>query len=101
MRNYTLIRLGVFASTLVTASSSYAARDWCIGGTNLPPCNGAPGKCTRNSDGSKGGFVADSAFVEKSWFLGWNVPYIDRYAQVCETAHVFGAARILNYSQIS
>ena len=59
---------------LITVAPASAANDWCIEDEDSPPCRGLPGKCTRNSDGSVGGFVANTARVEKAW--GRNKPYI-------------------------
>src|SRR6476620_5365800 len=63
------------------------------------PCGGAPGKCSINRDGTQGGFIAETAHVEKSpvnHFQGMyypfadfnpapkNIPYIGLFAQVCD-----------------
>jgi len=92
-------------SLLSNIHSSLAADTWCIADPLHPPCKGAPGKCTSNSNGEKGGFVADTAYVEQSW-LAWalgssrNRPFIGQFAQVCDTARVSGNARISDYSRV-
>lgn len=64
----------------------------------VPPCEGAQGRCTRNLDGTLGGFVADTAEVETKSIFGIfqkrNRFHLGQYAQVCERAHVSGNVRI-------
>ena len=95
-----------FLSSLFLFSSSlfaFAADDWCIENPAHPPCEGLPGNCTINSDGSLGGFVADTANVESTSICGFfskNIPYLARYTQVCDSAVVAGNAQILEYAQV-
>ncbi len=88
----------------ISISTVYSADgDWCIEDPNEPPCGGAEGECTINRDGSPGGFVADSAYVEKNFFsFIWNRnnPTIDRYAQVCDTAEVTGRSQIMDHAKV-
>ncbi len=66
----------------VTTAGVQEVGDWCIQDPVNPPCNGAPGRCTIHSDGSLGGFVADTAIVGSV--------DIGLHASVCETAQVTG-----------
>jgi len=72
---------------------------------NKTPCEGAKGKCSTNSDGSAGGFVADSAYVEKLpnrffWIKKKNRPYISPSVQVCGSSSVTEDARLDDYTQV-
>ena len=67
------------------------------------PCGGATGKCTKNKDGSPGGFVADTAMVEKeSHNLFWerNRSFLEKDSQVCDRAQVRGSARVDSQSKV-
>ena len=84
-------------------NSAYSHEYWCIQDLRNPPCNGKRGRCTRNSDGSKGGFVAYSAHVEKTWnsFYRKNKPYIGQFAQICDRARVHDYSRVEDYGSVS
>lgn len=90
-------------------SVAIAADDWCYRNILHPPCNGSPGRCTINADGSYGGFVASTATVDTittCCFWQRNLPYIGISAQVCdnaqvgENARIFGNARIYGNAQV-
>ncbi len=92
----------VFIGLFLFNISTYAGDDWCIITFVNPPCNSAPGNCTINFDGSLGGFVAKTAYVESVMVnglsrnrssIGLNVSICD-YAQVTGDALVAGAARV-------
>jgi len=91
-------RLFAACGIFLFAMTSYGAQHWCFQANGSAPCKGVEGRCTRNQDGSYGGFVADTAFIETRGIFGVfgkkNVPYLARYAQICESAKVFGDARI-------
>ena len=74
----------------------YAADNWCIQDPENLPCNGVPGECTINSNGSLGGFVAETATVELVIINGLkrNKPFIGLHTSICETAQVTGNAWI-------
>lgn len=81
---------------ILSGGDSFAAGTWCIEDSLNPPCQGAAGRCTKNSDGSLGGFVAKTATVQskRMLFSKVNVPYIGKFAQVCDYAEVSGNVRI-------
>ncbi len=95
--------LQIFFSSVLFFSlilpASYGAQNGCIQDKNFPPCGGQSGRCTQNSDYSLGGFVADTATVEVN-AAGKNIPYLDRYTQVCDFARVSGQARVSDNAQI-
>lgn len=97
-----IIKLLILINFITVA---YAADDWCILEPQEPPCLGAPGRCIRNSNGSLGGFVADTAQFN-SYF--WNRPpfnkrgaYLGQYAQLCEQAQISGSALVYGHARIS
>ncbi len=94
--------LGKFLLSLFFLSAQ-AAGTWCILYPDTPPCTGLPGVCTLNADGSKGGFVADTAYVEKTnyFFFKKNKPFIGKYAQVCENAQILDEAKVDGFAVIS
>ncbi len=83
--------------------STYAADVWCIEDRENPPCYGFPGRCTRNSDGSPGGFIADTATVESEMVSGLshNRPHIGLEASVCDRAHVTDHAHVADHALIT
>ena len=98
-----MTRSNIILFAFIFFSSPVFAGNWCLRDP-FPPCYGASGKCTRNSDGSKGGFVANTAYVQKTRYLKIyevNKPFISIGAQVCENAHVADDARILESALIS
>src|SRR4051812_2458918 len=80
MSHLPLVALIFFASPL-----SHAEDRWCYPEGDILPCNGAPGKCTRNADNSEGGFVADGVNVPlKLTIRGYrNKAKIHQTAQIC------------------
>lgn len=96
-----------FVLLALTNSNLFGAtsEDWCIENPTTPPCQGKPGRCTLNRDGSPGGFVAESAYIETQADLlepsvRINLPYLGRYAQVCEMAWVVGRASVTDKAKI-
>ncbi len=94
--------LKAFFFTTILASYS-AEGEWCIDDFNHPPCNGAPGACTLNSDGSLGGFVANTATVQKTIIslLQKNRPFISQFAQICDQAEISGLSKILGTAKVT
>ena len=83
--------------------SGHAQDNWCIQDPANPPCDGAQGRCTRNQDGSPGGFVANTATVEQvsyAYFWSRNRPFIGQYAQVCDHAGVYHDAQVRDSAKI-
>lgn len=77
--------------------------DWCISPSRPEPCGGAAGKCTMNEDRSWGGFVADTARIDTFTLKSGdpiNIPYLEKYAQICDSAQVIGNAQILGNVRI-
>ncbi len=90
----------VFRFLFIT--STYAADDWCIQDPENLPCNGAPGRCTINSNGDPGGFVAHTATVNQTgWIRSRNQPYIGLQASICDHAQVFENASIYRGAHVS
>ncbi len=87
----------------ISISFSYPADDWCMTSFANSPCYGAPGKCTRNLDGSLGGFVADTASIEFLMLKGFshNRPHIGLHASICDNARVYGDARVTGNGRVS
>lgn len=85
-------------------SEASDANERCTQDPSRPPCRGSPGRCTRNQDWSPGGFVANTASVEKgsSWFnvFRTNGPYISKYAQICDSAQISGSASVVGNAQV-
>ena len=75
--------------------SAEAIGNWCT------PCPGEQGRCTINSNFSRGGFVANTATVPKKRF-GRNAVYIGRHAKVCGKAKIFSPdVKILDQSIVT
>jgi len=106
VQSLTLVLTGYFSLSVLVPNVSLGAKmSWCISDPAHPPCGGARGKCSINSDGSHGGFVADTAFVESrsvlKVFRQRNVPYLASQVQVCGTSRVVGErVRLLGKVQI-
>lgn len=96
--------LTAFLLLLVLPSTqALADEDWCYLDGLDPPCDGSPGRCTINSDGSYGGFVADTATVETTSFFGFftrNIPYLGIHVQVCEEARVKEESTLKDFVQV-
>ncbi len=97
----------ILTLSIAKAASCLNNPDGCIVDPDHPPCNGAVGHCTQNADGSLGGFVAKTAYVQTQspfWgqFCGMsrNIPYLSPTAEVCDSARISGSARILDYAKI-
>ncbi len=87
--------------SILFITSTYAADDWCLQNREVPPCNGAPGRCTINLNGEQGGFVADTAtIIQIGWIQARNKPYIGLEASICDHARVTGDARITRNAQV-
>lgn len=102
---YSVISRGFICTLFLMLSSSlsYGYGDWCVADRAHPPCGGAPGRCTLNSDGSGGGFLAATASIESFRDkLGFeaNTSYIGPYVQVCEFASVRAQAYLSDFAQI-
>lgn len=65
------------------------------------PCDQAIGRFVINADGSRGGFVADTARVERVRFSRRVRPYIGPHARVCQEAQVLGDARVEEVSVVA
>ncbi len=93
--------------SLMGCADLFAAADtsWCIRDPANPPCDGAPGKCTKNLDGTQGGFVADTATVQQKrkglMRKSYNLPYIGINVQICENAQIYDHARIYGNAEVT
>ena len=79
----------------------YAADNWCIQDSTNPPCNGAPGRCTINFNGNKGGFVANSATIETVMVSGvtYIKPYIGLNATICDHVYITDQAHVTDHAR--
>ncbi len=99
-----LLRSSIFISLFLFlfSFSIYADGNWCIQDPKNPPCNGAPGRCTRNFDGSEGGFVAETAYVELVMVggLSRNRPHIGLHVSICDAAMITGNAKVSGNARV-
>lgn len=105
-KKFTFLWSILFMLSFFWNSQAYAAADWCIRDGHFP-CGYrnredalANGKCTRNSLSNRGGYVANTARVERNIF-GFNRVEIGINAQICDMAQVSGYARVLENAQVS
>ncbi len=94
----------LFILPLLFCQAAFAEDFVCGYGSGNQPCAGASGFWTVNWDGSPGGFVADTAYVESRSLFGFfrrNIPYLGQCVQVCESARVEGEeVRIDDFAMI-
>ncbi len=103
-----ILSLFSFLFIFSTYAPVYADDDWCIPDPAHPPCQGAFGSCTTNSDGSLGGFVAATASVVSAMVHGLRLyrPHIGLEASICDHARVggntriYGTSRVYEYAQV-